>query len=101
MCSFSCARLARSTSRSAASASLIADFGYALLSAQLLADVVIAVVVASELLKQAQADPGRFDLAASWINRQMLDVESKTQRIQEGSSARIDRCEKIIDLVDV
>ena len=84
-----------------ASASLLADFGYALLSAQLLADVVIAVIVAAELLKQAQADPRRFDLAASWINRQMLDVESKTQRIQEGSSARIDRCEKILDLIEI
>ena len=56
------------------------------------------MIVASELLKQAQADPKRFDLAASWINRRMLDVEWKTQRIQEGSSARIDRCEKIIEL---
>jgi len=84
-----------------ASASLLADFGYALLSAQLLADVVIAVIVAAELLKQAQADPRRFDLAASWINRRMLDVESKTQRIQEGSSARIDRCEKIVELVEI
>ena len=84
-----------------ASASLLADFGYALLSAQLLADVVIAVIVAAELLKQAQVDPRRFDLAASWINRQMLDVDSKTQRIQEGTSARIDRCEKIVSLVEI
>jgi hypothetical protein len=82
-----------------ASASLMADFGYALLSAQLLADVVIAVVVAAELLKQAQADSNRFDLAASWINRRMLDVAQNTQRIREGSGARIDRCEKIIELV--
>ena len=80
---------------------MLADFGYALLSAQLLADVVIAVIVAAELLKQAQADPRRFDLAASWINRRMLDVEWKTQRIQDGSSARIDRCEKIVALADV
>ena len=65
------------------------------------AEVVASVIAGAELLKQAKADPRRFDLAASWINRQMLDVESKTQRIQEGSSARIDRCEKIIDLVDV
>ena len=84
-----------------ASASLLADFGYALLSAQLLADVVIAVIVAAELLKQAQAEPRRFDLAASWVNRQMLDVESKTQRIQAGTNARIDRCEKIVDLVEI
>jgi len=83
-----------------ASAALLADFGYALLSAQLLADVVIAVIVAAELLKQAQADPRRFDLAASWINRRMLDVDWKTQRIQDGSSARIDRCEKIVALAD-
>jgi hypothetical protein len=83
-----------------ASAALLADFGYALLSAQLLADVVIAVIVAAELLKQAQADPRRFDLAASWINRRMLDVEWKTQRIQDGDSARIDRCERIVALTE-
>ena len=82
------------------SASLLADFSYALLSAQLLADVVAAVIVGAELLKQAQADPKRFDLAASWINRRMLDVEWKTKRISEGTSARIDRCEKILELVD-
>ncbi|MEE3332105.1 MAG: acyl-CoA dehydrogenase family protein [Myxococcota bacterium] len=82
-----------------ASASLMADFSYALLSAQLLADVVIAVIVAAELLKQAQADPNRYDLAASWINRRMLDVAQNTQRIREGSVARIDRCEKILEHV--
>jgi len=83
-----------------ASAALLADFGYALLSAQLLADVVIDVVVATELLKQAHANPARFDVAASWINQKMLDVDAKTRRIQDGGSARIDRCEKILALVD-
>jgi hypothetical protein len=82
-----------------ASVALMADFGYALLSARALADVVIDVIVASELLKQAAADKRRFDLAASWVNRQMLDVESKTRRIAEGSSARVDRAERILDLV--
>ncbi|MCA9509907.1 MAG: acyl-CoA dehydrogenase family protein [Myxococcales bacterium] len=82
------------------SAALLADFGYALLSAQLLADVVIDVVVAAELLKQAQASPARFDLAASWINQKMLDVDAKTRRIQDGGSARIDRCEKILALAE-
>lgn len=79
--------------------SLMADFGYALLSAQLLADVVIAVVVGAELLKQAKVDPRRFDVAAMWINWRMLDVEAKTQRILEGSSARVDRCERILELL--
>ena len=52
-----------------------------------------------KLLKQAQADPNRYDLAASWINRRMLDVAQNTQRIREGSVARIDRCEKILEQV--
>ena len=82
-----------------ASAVLLADFGFALLSARSLADVVIDVIVAAELLKQADADERRLDLAASWINRQMLDVESKTQRIKEGSGARVERAERILELV--
>jgi alkylation response protein AidB-like acyl-CoA dehydrogenase len=83
-----------------ASGALLADFSYALLSARSLADVVINVVVGAELLKQAAADPRRFDLAASWINRRMLDVEAKAQRIKEGTVARIDRAERILSLVE-
>ena len=83
-----------------ASSSLLADLSYALLSARSLADVVINVIVGAELLKQAQVDPRRFDLAASWINRRMLDVEAKAQRIKQGTVARIDRAEKILSLLD-
>ncbi len=82
-----------------ASSALMADFAYALMSARSLAEVVISVVVGAELLKQAEADPKRFDLAASWINRRMVDLESRTQRIKEGTHDRIDRADKIIDLV--
>ncbi|MFP6607579.1 MAG: acyl-CoA dehydrogenase family protein, partial [Myxococcota bacterium] len=82
-----------------ASSALMADFAYALMSARSLAEVVISVIVGAELLKQAEADPNRFDLAASWINRRMVDLESRTQRIQEGTHDRIDRADKIIDLV--
>ena len=78
----------------------LADFDYALLSARSLADIVIDVIVGAELLKQANADPRRFDLAASWINRRMLDVEATAQRIKEGTTARIDRAERILALVD-
>ena len=77
----------------------MADFAYALMSARSLAEVVISVVVSAELLKQAEADPQRFDLAASWINRRMVDLESRTQRIKEGTHDRIERADKIIDLV--
>jgi alkylation response protein AidB-like acyl-CoA dehydrogenase len=83
-----------------ASSALLADFSYALLSARSLADVVISVIVGAELLKQAVADPRRFDLAASWINRRMLDVEAKAQRIKQGTVARIDRAERILALVE-
>jgi len=83
-----------------ASSALLADFSYALLSARSLADVVINVIVGAELLKQAQADPRRFDLAASWINRRMLDVEAKAQRIKQGTVARIDRAERILELLE-
>ncbi len=79
---------------------LMADFSYALMSAQSLAEVVSSVIAAAELLKQARADRRRFDLAASWINRRMLDLEARCQRIAEGSADRLDRCDKIIALLD-
>lgn len=82
-----------------ASSALMADFAYALMSARSLAEVVISVIVGAELLKQAEADAKRFDLAASWINRRMVDLESRTQRIKEGTHDRLERADRIIDLV--
>ncbi len=82
-----------------ASSALLADFNYALMSAQSLAEVVSSVIVGAELLGQAKANRNRFDLAASWINRQMVDLESRCQRIKEGSIERLDRCDKIIALI--
>lgn len=79
-----------------ASSALLQDFGYALLSARRLADSAIDVIAATELLRQAQVDPRRFDLAASWVNRKMLMVEMNTRRISEGNVSRVDRCERII-----
>jgi len=83
----------------AASGSLLADFAYALMSARSLSEVVISVVVGAELLKQAEADPARLDLAASWINRRMVDLESRTERIKHGSIDRLERADRIIALV--
>jgi hypothetical protein len=82
-----------------ASSALMADFAYALMSARSLAEVVISVIVGAELLKQAEADAKRFDLAASWINRRMVDLESRTRRIKEGTHDRLERADRIIDLV--
>ena len=83
-----------------AAGALLADFNYALMSAQTLAEVVASVIAGAELLKQAKADPRRFDLAASWINRRMSDLESRCKRIKEGSVDRLDRAQAIISLND-
>jgi hypothetical protein len=80
------------------SADSLKDARYALLSSQSLAEVVISVTVATELLRQAKHDPRRFDVAASWIERRMVDVESRTQRIRAGSVDLIERCERMIAL---
>jgi alkylation response protein AidB-like acyl-CoA dehydrogenase len=79
---------------------LMTDPAYALMSAQSLAEVVSSVVVGAELLKQARAERRRLDLAASWINRRMVDLESRCRRIQQGSRDRLDRCAAIIALND-
>jgi len=83
-----------------AAGALLADFKYAMMSAQSLAEVVASVIAAGELLKQAKADPRRFDLAASWIDRRMVDLEGRCKRIKTGTIARLDRAEAIIDLAD-
>jgi hypothetical protein len=81
-----------------ASGALLSDFSYALMSAQSLAEVVASVIAAAELLKQAQADPRRFDLAASWISRRMNDLEGRCKRIKAGSADRLNRASAIIAL---
>jgi alkylation response protein AidB-like acyl-CoA dehydrogenase len=83
-----------------AAGALITDFKYAMMSAQALADVVASVLAGGELLKQAKADPRRFDLAASWIDRRMVDLEARCKRIKSGSVARLDRCASIIALAE-
>ena len=75
---------------------LLKDPRYALLSSQSLAEVVISVIVATELLRQAKLDPRRFDVAASWIERRMVDLEARTTRIKSGSVDLLERCERMI-----
>ncbi|MFI5316605.1 MAG: acyl-CoA dehydrogenase family protein [Myxococcota bacterium] len=77
---------------------LLSDFGYALLSARSVAEMVIAVIVASELLRQADRAPERTELAARWIHIKMLELEAHARRVIEGDAGRIERCEKIVRL---
>jgi alkylation response protein AidB-like acyl-CoA dehydrogenase len=82
-----------------AAGALLSDFSLALMSAQSLAEVVSSVIAGAELLAQARSDPRRLDLAASWINRRMIDLEARCQRIKEGSADRLQRAQNIIALV--
>ena len=82
----------------ASSSALLKDFGYALLSARAVAEMVIAVVVATELLRQADVAPARIELAARWIHTKMLELDVHARRVIEGDAGRIERCEKIVKL---
>jgi alkylation response protein AidB-like acyl-CoA dehydrogenase len=82
------------------SAALLQDFNYALLCSQQVAEMVIDVIVATELLTQASFEPARLDVARSWINRRMLDVEARAKRVSSGTVERIDRCERIMGLFE-
>jgi alkylation response protein AidB-like acyl-CoA dehydrogenase len=83
-----------------ASPALLTDFSYALLCSRLEAEMVSHVIVATELLKQAQVAPQRLDLAASWVNRKLLEVEMHAKRISTGDVDRVTRCESIIGLFE-
>jgi hypothetical protein len=62
--------------------------------------MVIAVLVSTELLRQADVAPARTELAARWIHTKMLELEAHAQRVAEGDAGRIERCEKIVRLWD-
>ncbi len=82
------------------SVALVHDFNYALLCSKPLAEMVIGVIVGSELLLQADVAPEREDLAASWVNRRMLDLETDAKRIESGGVERLERCERIVGLFE-
>ncbi len=79
-----------------ASQVLFADPAYALLRAKLMAEMVIDVISASELLLQAQAAPERRDLAEAYVIRRMLDVDHAARRIQENQAGRQERDARIV-----
>jgi alkylation response protein AidB-like acyl-CoA dehydrogenase len=81
-----------------ASMALIKDFNYALLSARSVAEMAIHVIAATELLKQADADPRRVALARTWVNLKSAELEMYASRILEGDTSRIERFERIVDL---
>jgi alkylation response protein AidB-like acyl-CoA dehydrogenase len=68
---------------------LFSDVPYALLRAKMLAQMVIDVAAATELLHQAGADADRLDLAQAFIMRHHLETEHIGRRIAENAEGRV------------
>jgi hypothetical protein len=75
---------------------LFSDLGYALLRAKMIAEMVINVIAATELLRQVGADPARLDLAEAFVRRRMLETEAMARRIRENQKGRLERDERIL-----
>lgn len=77
---------------------LMGDPQYALLNAKRVAEMVIDVVVSAELLQLADTEPGRLELAQSFIHRHIPAMQVNAQRIASGDASRILRYDKILGL---
>jgi alkylation response protein AidB-like acyl-CoA dehydrogenase len=75
---------------------LFSDPSYALLRAKLMAQMVIDVAAATELLHQAGVDPTRLDLAEAFVVRRHLDAEHAGRRIQENAEGHLARDARIL-----
>jgi alkylation response protein AidB-like acyl-CoA dehydrogenase len=75
---------------------LFSDLGYALLRAKMIAQMVIDVLAAAELLRQVGADENRLDLAEAFVRRRMVEAEAKARRIRENHKGRLERDERIL-----
>jgi alkylation response protein AidB-like acyl-CoA dehydrogenase len=79
---------------------LMADPRYALLNAKRLCEMVIDVLVATELLQQARHSEAKRLLAATFIHRRMLAVEMNARRIGSGDASRLERYDRILGRSD-
>ena len=77
---------------------LMGDPQYALLNAKRLCEMVIDVVVAAELLLQADLSEQRKEIATAFIHRHMLAVELNARRISGGDATRIRNYDRILGL---
>ena len=77
---------------------LMDDPQYALLSAKRVCEMVIDVLVAGELLLQAEISDQRRALATAFVPRHMLAVEANARRISSGDATRIRNYDRILGL---
>ena len=81
-----------------ATPSLFGDMQYALLNARRMAEMVIDIVTATELLEQADLAPGRRELAETFVHRRMPAVEMSAKRIASGDASRLASYDRILGL---
>jgi alkylation response protein AidB-like acyl-CoA dehydrogenase len=79
-----------------ATPALMTDLSYALLNAKRICEMVIDVVVGTELLCQVGHDASRDALATSFINRHSQAVRMNAERIATGDATRIQRYDRIL-----
>jgi alkylation response protein AidB-like acyl-CoA dehydrogenase len=77
---------------------LMGDPQYALLNAKRVSEMVIDVVVATELLTQAKVSDDKLELAKAYIPRHMMNVEMNGRRISSGDASRIKSYDKLLGL---
>ena len=77
---------------------LMGDPQYALLNAKRVCEMVIDVVVAAELLMQANLSEEKGVVASSFVHRRMLAVEMNARRISSGDASRIKKYDRILGL---
>lgn len=75
---------------------LFSDISYALLRAKFMAEMVIDVTAATELLQQAGEDPSRIDIAEAFVIRRALEADHTGRRIQENAEGRLDRDARVL-----
>ncbi len=78
--------------------SLLEDPRYALLNAKRLAEMVIDVVAAAELLHQASRSEAKRLAARSFLDRRSLAIEMGARRIQSGDVRRLTRYDVILGI---
>lgn len=77
---------------------LMGDPQYALLNAKRVSEMIIDVLVATELLQQSALSEEKHLLATSFVHRRMLAVEMSARRISRGDVARIKRYDRILEI---
>ncbi len=77
---------------------LMGDPQYALLNAKRVSEMIIDVLVATELLQQSALSEEKHLLATSFVHRRMLAVEMNARRISRGDVARIKRYDRILEI---